>query len=33
MIKVKSNLLKFDKRDKAGNIFPKECNVTMPGYF
>lgn len=29
MIKVKSGLLKFDKYDKIGNIFPKECIVTM----
>lgn len=32
MIKTKSNLLIFDKRDKLGNIFPKECIVTMPEF-
>lgn len=32
MIKVKSNLLKFDKYDRIGNIFPKECIVTIPEF-
>lgn len=32
MIKVKSNLLIFDKHDMIGNIFPKECIVTMPEF-
>ena len=32
MIKTKSNLLIFDKYDKNGNIFPKECIVTIPEY-
>lgn len=30
MIKTKSNLLIFDKYDKIGNLFPKECIVTIP---
>ena len=32
MIKTKSNLLIFDKHDKIGNIFPKECIVTIPEF-
>ena len=32
MIKTKSNLLVFDKQDKNGNIFPKECAVTIPDF-
>lgn len=32
MIKVKSNLLIFDKYDMMSNIFPKECIVTMPEF-
>ena len=32
MIKTKSNLLIFDKQDKNGNIFPKECVVTIPDF-
>ena len=32
MIKIKSNLLIFDKHDKIGNIFPKECIVTIPEF-
>lgn len=32
MIKVKSNLLKFDKYDKNGHIFPKECVITIPKF-
>ena len=32
MIKTKSNLLIFDKQDKNGNMFPKECVVTIPEF-
>lgn len=32
MIKTKSNILIFDKFDKAGHIFPKDCVVTIPEY-
>lgn len=30
MFKAKSNLLIFDKYDKIGNLFPKECVITIP---
>lgn len=30
MIETKSNLLVFDKPDKNGHIFPKECVVNIP---
>ena len=32
MFKTKSNLLKFDKLDKIGNMFPKECVVKIPDF-
>ena len=32
MIRTKSNLLKFDKYDKIGILFPKECVINIPEF-
>lgn len=32
MIKIKGNLLMFDKQDLIGYIFPKECKIDIPEF-